>query len=326
MQQPIRLAGLLAASSLLMAGAVQAQSAENYPDRPVHIVVPYPAGGSTDAVARLVGEQLGNKLGQPVVVENRPGASGTVAGDYVLRQPADGYTLMLVVSSHTLVDKTLPDITYEPLTDFRGVATAAYTEFALLGSPESAKDNLKDALEHIRGNQETINWGVVGIVGMGRMAFESFQEAADVKVTSVPYQGSAPLMTALIGGDVDYALDVVGTFVPQIQSGRVLGIAVSGDERLEEIPDMPTFAEAGMPEYSFGMWYGILARSQTPDAIVDKVSVAINEVIDMPEVQQKLASLQLQPLKMTADEFDARMAEDSKQFEGLIERANITPQ
>lgn len=317
-------AGLAAGLAFGAAAVVHAQ-AGNYPDKPIRIVVPYPPGGSTDAVARLVGEQMSNKLGQPVIVDNRPGASGVVAADSVLRQPADGYTLMLVVSSHALIDKTMK-INFKPLEDFRGVGTAAYTEFALMGNPRTAEKDLQSAIAKIKANPESINWGMVGINGMGRMAVEQFAAAADVKLTPVPYQGSAPLVTGVSGGDIDYALDVVGTFVPHIQAGRTLGLAVSGSKRLPEIPDVPTFAEAGLPDYAFGMWYGFLARSETPEAVVNKLATTLKEVVEEPALQARLANLQLQPLVLSPAEFDARMAEDSKNFAVLVERAGITPQ
>lgn len=313
------------AVSLAFGAAAVAQAQANYPDKPIRIVVPYPPGGSTDAVARLVGEQMSNRLGQPVIVDNRPGASGVVAAESVLRTPADGYTLMLVVSSHALIDKTMK-INFNPLEDFRGVGTAAYTEFALMGNPRTAEKDLQSALAKIKAKPDSVNWGMVGINGMGRMAVEQFNEAAGVKIEAVPYQGSAPLVTGVSGGDIDYALDVVGTFVPLIQAGRTLGLAVSGDKRLPEIPDVPTFAEAGLPNYSFGMWYGFLARNETPDAIVEKLSATLQEVVSSPAVQERLAGMQLQPLKLSAAEFDARMAEDSKNFAALVQRAGITPQ
>lgn len=306
--------------------AVGPAMAKSYPDKAITLVVPYPPGGSTDSVARLVGERLGERLGQPVVIENRPGASGVVAAGAVLRQPPDGYTLMLVVSSHVLIDKTMANLAYSPLKDFRGVGPVTWTDFALLANPKTAKASLKDALEQIRKDPTSFHWGMVGVNGMGRMAVVQFEEKAGVKLSPVPYQGTAPLLTAVAGGDIDYAMDVVGSFVPQIQAGRVKALAVSGDKRLPEIPDVPTFTEAGLPEFSFGMWYGLLAPSATPEAVIDVLSQALGAVMAEPEVRQRLAAMQLQPLVMSPGEFDQRMAKDSSEFGRLVERAGIRPE
>ena len=319
-------AGLLAGFGLTALAPALAASTNTFPDKPLRVVVPYPPGGSTDTVARLVSEQMSGLLGQPVVVENRPGASGVVAAEYVLRQPADGYTLMLVVSSHALLDKTMANLSFKPLQDFRGVGTTAYTEFALMGHPGTAAKDLKTAIANIKADPKSINWGMVGINGMGRMAVEQFSEAAGVQLSPVPYQGSAQLLTAVAAGDVQYALDVVGTFVPHIKSGRTLGLAVSGKERLPEIPDVPTFAEAGLPEYSFGMWYGLIARAQTPDPIIEKLGSTLAKVMATPAVQERLAALQLQPLALSPQQFDARIKADSERFGVLLERAGIKPQ
>lgn len=314
---------LAASLAMAAAGAAMAQS---YPSKPISVVVPYPPGGSTDSVARLVGERLGARLGQPVVVENRPGASGVVAAGAVLRQPADGYTLMLVVSSHVLIDKTMANLSYSPLRDFRGVGPVVWTDFALLANPRTAKGSLKEVLEQIKEDPASLNWGMVGVNGMGRMAVVQFEDKAGVKLSPVPYQGTAPLLTAVSGGDIDYAMDVVGSFVPQIQAGRVRGLAVSGDRRLPEIPEVPTFAEAGLPEFSFGMWYGLLAPSATPDTVVDVLSQALAAVLAEPDVRQRLAAMQLQPLVMSPREFDQRMEQDSREFARLVERAGIRPE
>src|SRR5690606_38330606 len=185
-----------------------AQNADNYPERPIRFMVPYPPGGPTDLVTRIVGEALGESFGQPVVVENRPGGSGVVAAEALARAPADGYTIMLAISTHAINSTLIPSLSYDPNTAFAPVGTMVSSEFALLANPDAGYGSVKEVIEAAKANPGKINAGLIGSAGIGRMAVELFADQADVRYTQVPYKGSAALFTALAGGEIDIAFDI----------------------------------------------------------------------------------------------------------------------
>lgn len=318
--------GLSVGGAIALPGAYAAESVKDFPTRAVRIVVPYPAGGSTDVMVRMLGDELSKLWGQSVVVENKPGASGVVASEAVLRQPADGYTLMTVVSSHVLTSSTMKNLSFDPMTDLVPVATIAKTQFMLLANPDKALPTVAAVNAKAKAEPNSLNFGIVGQAGMGRMAYEMYEEASGAQTVRVPFQGSIQLLTALAGGNIDYALDVVSTFVPHIKSGRVKALAVTGDKRIPSLPDVPTFAEAGLPTYDVSMWYGVLARKGTPQPIIDKISRQIGEILNRPDMQERLRSMEIQPLVSTAAEFGALMEKDHARYAKIIKEKGIANQ
>ena len=315
-------AAMLGLALTLSGPAVHASDAASFPTKAITIVVPYSPGGPSDTMARMIADALQADWDKPVIVENRPGASGVVASEYVLRQPADGYTLLVITATHAFLDKVMPKLSYQPLRDFTGVAGLNDSKFMLLASPNQTADSLAAVIQRGTNGSPPLNFGMVGIVGMGRMAYESFRDLTSIQGTAIPYPGSAPMVTAIAGGQVDFALDVVGPYIPMVTSGKLKALAVTGTQRNPALPQVPTFAEAGLAAYDFSMWSGVVVRSGTPPAIIDKLATAINSAMATPKIQAHLQRLALEPMPTTPESFAALLQDSANRFSSLIARGH----
>jgi tripartite-type tricarboxylate transporter receptor subunit TctC len=281
---------LVAAGMLAFASPfVHAQGAGGYPTKPIRIVVPYAAGGFTDIVARQVGQKMSERLGQPVVVDNKPGASTILGAEVVARAAPDGYTLLMGVtttlSTNPFLFKKLP---YKA-SDFKPVALAGLTPFVLVAHP-SMPGTVREVVDAAKAKPGALNVATLGIGSSTHLVLAMLRAAAGVDLKDIPYKGSAPAMSDLLAGHVHLYFDAVPTSMPYIRSGQLKGIAITSEERSPAAPSLPTFREAGVPDMVAYSWYGLLAPAGTPDAIVAQLNKAANEALQMPDVKARLAA------------------------------------
>lgn len=320
---PIARACLLAVAFIASSPApALAQPAASYPQRPVRFVVPYPPGGATDAVARLVANKLTEGWGQQVVVDNRPGASGVIGITAVAKAPADGYTIGLVINTHVINPHLIAKLPYDTAKDLVPVATMASSPFLLVTNGQQGARTLKDLVTV--GKRKELTAGMVGSAGLGRVVAEQLAELTGIKIQNVPYKGSGSMLTDLLGGQFDFTIDTANVYLAQVQSGKVRALAVTGDKRLKSLPEVPTFAEAGLPNYEARMWFGVVAPAGTPADIRGKLSSDIGKVIAQPDVVAKLGALEFSPLALDATQFGELMKSDSIKYGKIIRSAQIT--
>jgi tripartite-type tricarboxylate transporter receptor subunit TctC len=313
------LAGAITAISLAPA---MAQPASSFPNRPVRFVVPYPAGGATDAVARVVAIKLTERWGQQVVVDNRPGGSGVIGVTALAKAPPDGYTISLVINTHVINSHILAKLPYDAAKDIVPVATMASSPFLLVTNGQQGARTLKDLIA--LGKSKQLNAGMVGSAGLGRVVAEQLAEATGIKIQNVAYKGSGTMLTDLLGGQFDFTIDTANVYLAQVQSGKLRALAVSGDKRLKSLPDVPTFAEAGLPNYEARMWFGVIAPAGTPSDIVGKLSSDIGKAVVQPDVVAKLEALEFSPLPLDAAQFADLLKSDSIKYGKIVRSANIT--
>ena len=280
---------VLAACCTLGAASV---GAATYPDHPIRMVVPYPAGGSVDALGRALGSQVGTALGQPVVADNRPGANGSIAHRIVAEAPPDGYTIgMSGMSPLVLAPHQFKDLSYHPVKDFTYLACPGNTPFVLNVNPSLPIKSLKDLVEYAKANPGKLHFGSSGLGNSAHLAAEVFNRATGIEMEHVPYKGNAPAMQDLIAGSIQVLFDPVQTSIPQIQAGKVRPIAITSKTRFGDLPDLPTVAESGYPDYEFATWYAVVAPASTPAAIVKTLNQEINKAVENPEIKKKFAAL-----------------------------------
>jgi tripartite-type tricarboxylate transporter receptor subunit TctC len=299
-----------AAVSFVAAGA---PAQERYPDRPVRMVVPFAPGGETDLFCRAIAQRLGEVLGQPIVVDNRAGATGIVGSEFVARSRPDGYTLIFgTAATHALnlsVFKTLP---YHPLKDFEPVAFVGSVPLVLFAHP-SMPDTLPAFVALLKSNPGKYSYGAAGS-STSHLGVELFKNAAGVTAVHVPYKGTGPALQDTVAGQVQFMGGSIGVGLPMMQAGRIRAIAVMGRQRLSAAPDVPTFAEAGMPGMEVGTWNVVMAPAGTPRPIVERLNAAVNEVLREPAIRAKLDSLGITPVA------DSTPASTAKHVESEIAR------
>ena len=278
-------AGTLAFASPL----VHAQGAGSYPTKPIRIVVPYAAGGFTDIVARLVGQKMSERLGQPVVVDNKPGASTIIGAEAVARAAPDGYTLLMGVTTTLSTNPLLFKKLSYKASDFKPVALAGLTPFVLVANP-SVPGSVREVVDAAKAKPGEMNVATLGIGSSTHLVLAMLRAAAGVDLKDIPYKGSAPAMSDLLAGHVHLYFDAVPTSMPYIRSGQLKGIAITSEERSPAAPSLPTFRESGVPDMVAYSWYGLLAPAGTPDAIVAHLNKAVNEALETPEVKARLAA------------------------------------
>ena len=314
---------LLRALPAGLAALAFAARAQTYPDRFIKLIVPFAPGGATDVLGRILGKRMGEVLGQPIVVENHPGAGGTIGTDFVARQPADGYTILLVNAiPHTSSRKLYPALKYDPVKSFMPIGALGSVRYILVVNNDVPARTLAQFIELARAQPGKLNYASAGIGSAPHLAMELFLRAANVDLVHVPYQGSGPAMTDLMGGRVQAAIDNVAA-VPLIKAGKMRALAITGRTRSSTLPDVPTFAEAGLPSYDVTGAWGLVAPAGVPAPIVDKLSSALAEAVKDPTVRDTLVAQGIDPESGTAQQYAAVLARESEKWSRLIDEAKI---
>jgi tripartite-type tricarboxylate transporter receptor subunit TctC len=312
----------LAAALPLVAGAADA-----YPSRPVHIIVPYPAGGVADALPRIVGEKLAQKWGQSVIIDNKAGASGNIGMEEGARAQPDGYTLVLAAAGNMTVNPILfLDLRFDTYKDFTPVTLLANSPNVLVVNPSVPARTLKELMAFARQNPGKLNFASPGTGSGAHLAGELLNIDADIKTVHVPYKGIAPAVNDLLGGNVQMMFAGISTVLPQIRAGKLIAIAIASPRRSPQLPDLPTVAESGLPGFDVTSWYGIVVRSGTPPQIVQKVQRDLAEVLHTDEVRQKLAALGLETVGDTPEAFEQLIKAESRKWTDIVHKAHIQPQ
>lgn len=315
-----RLLALLGA--VFLAGAAVAQ---DYPAKTIHIVVPYPAGGIADKVARETAEELGRRWKQSVVVDNRSGAAGNIGFDWVARQPADGYTLLLAPASNLTVQPALfKSLTYDLEKDFTPVSLLVLTPQVLLVNPAIPVNTPRELVDYSKANPRKVNFGVT-LGSYAHLAGELLKTQAGADFTAIPYQGAAPAMNDLLGGQTQFIFNEVVTAIPHIQAGKLKPLAVAYRTRAPWLPNVPTFAEAGFPGFEVTSWYALVARSGTPKAIVDKLSKELNAIMQSPEFKKKYDDIGAFTIGSTPEELGTFIKSETVKWTAVVRQAGIQP-
>lgn len=280
-------------SGLLFSLAPLALSAQDFPSRPINFVVPFSAGASTDVMARMVANVVSKDLGQPVIVENRPGAGGNIAADHVAKQPANGYTVFVGSTANLAVNKTLyQKLPYDPAADFTHLTVAWMTRNVLVVAANSPWQSVKDVISAARQNPGQLSYGSPGSGTAGHLIGEVFKDATDTQITHVPYKGQNQVISDIIGGHIALSFDTIGTAVPMIRSGKVRALAITGESRHPMLPDVPTFTESGIKDVdTLRGWAMFAVPAGTPPAIVDRLQGSLAKALLAPEVKSKLEDL-----------------------------------
>jgi tripartite-type tricarboxylate transporter receptor subunit TctC len=310
-------AGLLA---LLFSTSVLAQA---WPAaKPVRMIIPYPPGGATDILGRMISEKLGPMIGQTVVVENKAGASGNIAFDYVAKAAPDGYTILMATANITINRAFSDKLPYNVLTDFAPISQVVSSQNYLVARPGLPANNVKELIAYAKANPGKLSYGSSGI-GTPLLCMEILKSLAGITAVHVPYKGDTPAVTDLMGGQIDLYCSTIVGLVPFTRSGKLKGLGVTSSKRADSMPEMPTIAEAGVPGYELSSWYGILAPAKTPRPVVDALNAAVVKIVAMPDVQKKMVEGGSDPQSSTPDEFMARIRSDTEKFTKVVKEAGI---
>lgn len=299
----LKAVALCGGALLLASTAGAAGEADGWPSKPLTFVVPFPPGGITDNTSRLLAQKLGEKLGQQVIVDNRPGAGGSIGVDYAVRQQADGYTLIYgTQGTHAANLALYKSVRYDPIKDFTGVHGMSESPLVLVINPDKPFKTVPELVAYAKRNPGKLNFGSAGAGTATHLTAELFQTTAGIKMTHVPYRGSSPVITDLIAGNLDLAFDYAAVVLPFVQSGKLKALAVTGKSRLSMAPDLPTVGELGYPAAQSSAWGAMFVSSKTPAAIVKRLTDAMAEVIVNPEVLAATEKYGTVPMRGMRDE------------------------
>jgi tripartite-type tricarboxylate transporter receptor subunit TctC len=319
-----RLHAVAIALCLVVPALPRPAAAEDWPARPITIVVPFAAGGTTDIVARILSQPLSLRLGQSVIIENLGGAGGTLGANQAAKATPDGYTIFMATIAHTMapgIYKTLP---YNFETDFEPITIAAYVPNIVIVHPKVPAKTIGELLAYIRANPGKVNYGSAGIGSTEHMSGELFATMANLKIEHVPYKGGAPMMADLIAGHIEMSIETSGSASPHIKSGGVRALAVSTAKRSSAFPDLPTLAEAGLTGYNVTTWYGLLAPKGTPAAVRERLYKELAEILRTPEIAARFSDIGASPGGETPAEFAAFIKSETAKWIKLAKEAHIS--
>jgi tripartite-type tricarboxylate transporter receptor subunit TctC len=311
----IMLAALLAAPSVAQA--------QTYPSRPIRFVVPFSAGSATDIIARAVGDKLAASLGQPVIIDNRPGAGGTIGTAAVASAAPDGYTLLVHSSGHTVNPHIYANLPYDTLRDFAGIRTLANLPNVLIISPSKNIHNVAELIALAKAKPGQLNYASAGNGSATHMNAEKFRVAANIDAVHIPFKGTPEGITEVIAGRVDYFFAPLVSALPMIKDGKVLAIAVGSAKRSSVLPDVPTTLEAGVPGSDYNFWIGMLAPAKTPRDIINRLHLEVQKALQSPEVRDRLLALGAEPMSMTPEQFDAYIRDEYAANGRIVKAAGI---
>jgi len=292
--------------------------AQGYPTKPVKIVVPYSAGGPADIYARFVGDRLQKSLGQPFVIENRPGAGAIIGTDAVAKSAPDGYTLLMMSNTHTVNESLFTKKPYSLLRDLAPIAPINYSDLILVVHPSVPAKNLKELIALAKAKPGALNYASSGPGTPYHMAGELFKAMAGVDLVHVPHKGSAEARTDVLAGNVQMMFDAITTMAPLVQSGKVRAIATSGKTRSSIMPDVPTLNEAGVPGYDAVIWLGMMAPAGTPRPVIDALNANIQKIVNAPDVKETWAKQGAVPMRMSPDEFAKFIEQDIQKWAKVV--------
>lgn len=314
---------MLAAACAWAAYQPAANAQSSYPDRPIRIIVPLAPGGGSDYTARFIGLRLADRVGQAVVVDNRPAASGIVGTEMVAKAVPDGYTLLLAYSTHAQSAQLFTTLPYDPIRDFAPVTEVIATPLTVLLHPSVPAATIREFIAYAKTNAGKLNYGSSGPGSSPHLAAELFNSLAGIQMTHVPYKGVSQYVTAQIGGEIQLSFANMFTTMAHWKAGRLKLVATGGVKRMEAMPELPTVAESGVPGFEALTWYGFLAPAKTPRAVVDKLQKEIAAIVNNPEVRQTFVSQGNEPLANTPDEFAKVIRSDADKWGAIGKRLGV---
>ena len=322
-RQTLALLACALASATLPAAHAQAPAA-SWPSKPIRWVVPFPPGGAMDAIARTLGEKAGKTLGQPFVIENKPGAGGNIGADFVAKQPGDGYTLMITSIGMATNKPLYGKLSYDPIKDFAPVSLLAVVPNVLVtNATQPDVKTAKDVIAAARKTPGKLTYASAGNGTSIHLAGEVFTSLAQVDMLHVPYKGSGPAVSDLLGGQVNYMFDSITSARPHIESGKLRALGVTTAKRSKTLPNVPTLAEAGLPGYEVSPWFAVFMPTATPKDIVAKVNTALLEAMKDPDVVKRLETIGAEPVGSTPEEMAQHLARESERWTKLIQERGI---
>jgi tripartite-type tricarboxylate transporter receptor subunit TctC len=311
---------LAIAAGFLTVSAAAAQAPDSFPSQTVRIIVPLSAGSVTDILARTIADKLTAMWHQPVIVENRPGIAGTGSA---AKSPADGYTLLLTSNGHAVITSFNKNLSFDPVRDFAGVMQVATVPFVLIASMNVPIANLRELIDLARAKPGTLNIAAPGLGTSANIAGELFKQEAKIDLLTIPYKGSPEAHIGVLRGDAHMFFSAVNIGSELIRGGKVRPLAIAAEKRLPALPDIPTFAEAGLPNFKYDAWFGIMVSVGVPRGIIDKLNRDIAAVLQMPEVRQALERQGIEPRINGPDQFDAMIKADTERYTKIFKEAGI---
>jgi tripartite-type tricarboxylate transporter receptor subunit TctC len=316
------------ASSLLALAAGEAPAQQQWPSRSIRFVVPLPPGGSPDYLSRLLAEHLQPVLGQPFVVENKPGAAGNIARDFVAKAPADGYTILMSESAHIMSAAVGAKLPYDPINDFQPISLAATIPFGLTVNSAMPVHTLNEFIAYSKKSPKPLTYGTAGIGAPHHFAVELLRSMTGINVVHVPYKGSAGIIPALLSGEIDFTIAAENSLLPHYKSGKLRPIAIAASSRTAILPDVPTIAEAGpLPGYAVNVWLGVMAPAGTPRPIVDRLNAEVNKIVRDPQVvKERMNTVGLEAVGSTPEQLLETMKAELAKYTKLARDAGIKPE
>lgn len=315
----LRYAGI----GLLMLFTAGACAADNYPSKPIRLINPYAAGGPADVLGRIVGKELSAELGQAIVVINRPGAGASIGAAFVAQAPQDGYTLLLGTAAAHSVTPVLTEVPYDGLNDFQFIGMAGSVYSVLVINPSVPANNLKEFIALAKSQPGKLNFGTTGLGTSTHIGAEMLQQRTGIKLAHIPYKGAAPALNDLVAGQVQVGFANISAVKGFIDAGQLKPIAIAGPKRSDVLPDVPTFAEAGLPDFESSTWYVVAAPAKTPKPIVERLAQAIANVHKSPEYLKQMRTLDVDVIDLSPGQVTEFVREDAERTLAIIKSANI---
>ena len=315
---------VLSAGSL--ATTTSSVHAQSYPDKPIRIIVPYTPGGFNDTLARTVGQKLQEAWGQSVIVDNRPGGGTLIGTEMAAKAAPDGYTLYMVPFAFAVNPSLFKKLPYDSIKDFTPITLAASTPNLLVVNPALPVNSVKEVIALAKSKPGKLNYASTGNGSSNHLSMEKFKMMAGVDITHIPYKGSGPAVTDLMGGQVDLMFDNIPNVLPHVKTGKLKMIAVTSPKRSPHVPDVPTVSESGVPGYEVSVWFGIAAPGGTPKPIITKLNAEIVKILNMPDVKQKFAAQGVDVIGSTPEQFAAYIKEQMEEWGKVVKAAGVTPE
>ncbi len=315
--------GLIGLSALLTALTLSHSSLAAYPDRPIRFIVPVAAGGGNDMVARLLGQKMTAKWGQPVVVDNRPGASTAIGSLITAKSAPDGYTIMILSVSFAINASHQQQLPFDPIKDFSAVTQLARVPQILLVNPNLPAKNITEFVRLAKSRPGQLNYGSAGAGSSTHLAMAIFADMTGIELIHIPYKGTGPALSDLIGGQVQTIFDAIPPTLPHIKSGKVRALGVGSAKRFLLLPEVATFTESGLPQYDFASWFGVLAPAQTPTKIIQTLNRELIQELQLPDIKEHFNQMGLEPLGSSPEAFALHLQKEIQHWSALTKQFNL---